>query len=128
MLLPLTASATPYCISYSLLYQLFLPTSHFGYYFQVLLLATRINYSFQVLLSVTCIYFPIRHSYQNSFVTNHYQLQYHILLRSSRSQRFFKIGALKNFAILSGKHLCWCLFNKVARLKACNFIKKKTPT
>ena len=23
---------------------------------------------------------------------------------------FFKIGALKNFAILPGKHLCWSLF------------------
>ena len=36
-------------------------------------------------------------------------------LRSSRSQVFFKIGTLKNFAILTGKHLCWSVFfNKVA--------------
>ena len=42
--------------------------------------------------------------------------------RSSRSQMFFKIGLLKNFAIFKGKHLCWNLFNKVASLKACNFI------
>ena len=30
--------------------------------------------------------------------------------RSSRSQMFFKIGVLKNFAIFTGKHLCWSLF------------------
>ena len=36
--------------------------------------------------------------------------------RSSRSQMFFKIGALKNFTIFTGKHLCCSLFfiNKVA--------------
>ena len=39
--------------------------------------------------------------------------------RSSRSQMFFKIGVLKNFAIFTGKHLCWSL------LQACNFIKKR---
>ena len=30
--------------------------------------------------------------------------------RSSRSQMFFKIGILKNFAIITGKHLCWSPF------------------
>ena len=30
--------------------------------------------------------------------------------RSSRSQMFFKIGVLKNFAMFTGKHLCWSLF------------------
>ena len=30
--------------------------------------------------------------------------------RTSRSQIFFKIGVLKNFAIFIGKHLCWSLF------------------
>ena len=30
--------------------------------------------------------------------------------RSSCSQMFFKIGALKNFAVFTGKHLCWSLF------------------
>ena len=30
--------------------------------------------------------------------------------RSSRSQMFFKIGILKNFSIITGKHLCWNLF------------------
>ena len=32
------------------------------------------------------------------------------IIRSSRLERFFKIGFLKNFAILTGKHLCWSLF------------------
>ena len=47
------------------------------------------------------------------------------IARSSRSQMFFKIGVLKNFVILIVIHLCWSLFNKVAGLQACNFIKKR---
>ena len=35
---------------------------------------------------------------------------------------FCKKGVLKNFAIFTGKHLCWSLF---ADLQVCNFIKKK---
>ena len=39
---------------------------------------------------------------------------------------YFRIGVLKNFAMFTGKHLCWSLFfNKYAGLKACNFIKKR---
>ena len=30
--------------------------------------------------------------------------------KSSRSQMFFKIGVLNNFAIFAGKHLCWSYF------------------
>ena len=30
--------------------------------------------------------------------------------RSSRSQMFFKVDVFKNFAIFTGKHLCWSLF------------------
>ena len=38
--------------------------------------------------------------------------------RSSRSQMFFKIGVLRNFAKLTGKHLCQGLFfNKVVGLR-----------
>ena len=40
------------------------------------------------------------------------------------SQMFFNTGVLKNFVILIVIHLCWSLFNKVAGLQACNFIKK----
>ena len=32
---------------------------------------------------------------------------------------FFKIVVLKNFAIFTGKHLCWSLF--LINLQACNF-------
>ena len=45
--------------------------------------------------------------------------------RSSRSQIFFKIGVLKNFAIFTEKRVLKPLFNKVAGLKACNFNKKR---
>ena len=31
-------------------------------------------------------------------------------LRSSRSQMFFKIGPVINFAIFKGNHMCWSLF------------------
>ena len=45
------------------------------------------------------------------------------------TQMFFKRGVLKNFTIFIGKHLCWgILFNKVAGLKACNFIKRDSDT
>ena len=54
--------------------------------------------------------------YKNTFFTEpvwtaaSISYSYHIHLRSSRLQRFFKIGVRKNFAILTGKHLRWCLF------------------
>ena len=36
---------------------------------------------------------------------------------------FFNKGILKNYAIFTGKHLCWSLF--LMKLQACNFIKKR---
>ena len=48
-------------------------------------------------------------------------------ISSSRSQMFFKIShALKNFAIFTGKHLCWSIFliNLVSQ-ESCNFIKER---
>ena len=42
-----------------------------------------------------------------------------VIYRSSRSQIFFKIGALNSFTIFTGKHLCWSLF------KAFNVINKR---
>ena len=32
------------------------------------------------------------------------------IIRSSCSQMFLKIGVLKQFAIFTGKNLCWSLF------------------
>ena len=49
--------------------------------------------------------------------------------RSRCPEQFCKNGALRNFANITGKHLCQSLFfNKVAglRSRACNFIKKET--
>ena len=39
-------------------------------------------------------------------------------------QIFFEIGALKNFVIFRGKHLCWSVFNKVTGLQlSCEYSK-----
>ena len=38
-----------------------------------------------------------------------------------------KNGVVKISANITGKHLCWSLFNKVTGPEACNFIKKETP-
>ena len=37
----------------------------------------------------------------------------------------FKIAVVKDFALITGKHLWWSLFNNVAGLKACNGMKKR---
>ena len=44
--------------------------------------------------------------------------------RSSRLQMFFKLGALKNCANFTGKHLCWSLF----LIKFLTNFIKDTPT
>ena len=122
LLLSLTVSPTLYCIR----------NGNFSYYFQVWLSGNIITYS-QLLASAIlfrCLYQLLvsnllAYSYQYSFVTNHYQLQYQILLRSSRSQRFFKIGVLNNFAVLTRKHMCWCLFLiKLHALEPATLLKK----
>ena len=41
------------------------------------------------------------------------------------SELFWKKGVLKNFANFTWKHLWWSLFNNVAGLQDCNFIKKR---
>ena len=47
------------------------------------------------------------------------------LSRSSRSQMFFKIDLLKNFAIFVGKLLCWSLFLiKLQALKPATLLKR----
>ena len=45
-------------------------------------------------------------------------------MQSSRSQRFFKIGILKNVANFTGTPMLESLLNKVAALNVWNFIKK----
>ena len=45
--------------------------------------------------------------------------------RSSRSQMSFNIGALKNFTIFAGKHLCWSLsFIKLKALRPETLLKR----
>ena len=44
--------------------------------------------------------------------------------RSSRLQMFLKIGVLKNFAMFTGKHLCWSLFSIIWNtFGVCSYIK-----
>ena len=45
---------------------------------------------------------------------------------SSRSQMFFQIGALKNFAVFNGKHLCWNLFLTILTREKLCFIQFST--
>ena len=46
--------------------------------------------------------------------------------RSSHRRCSLKKAVLKDFAIFTGKHLCWSLFfKKVTTLQPCNFIKKR---
>ena len=49
--------------------------------------------------------------------------------KSSRSQMFFEIGTLKNSAIFTGKHLCWCLFLiKLRAFRPATFLKRDSNT
>ena len=50
-------------------------------------------------------------------------INYKHCFRSRRLQMLFKIRAI-SFTTFTGKHLCWSLFNNVAGLQTCNFIKK----
>ena len=51
------------------------------------------------------------------------------LLRSSRLQLFFKIGALKNFAYFTGKHPCWSFFLiKLQALRPATLLKRDSNT
>ena len=46
--------------------------------------------------------------------------------KSNQLQMFFKIGALKNFAIFTGKGLCWSLL--LINLQTYNFMKRDSNT
>ena len=46
-----------------------------------------------------------------------------IILQKQPPKVFYKKCVLKNFAIFTGKHLCWTLF---AGLQVCSFIKKNS--
>ena len=47
------------------------------------------------------------------------------MCRTNHSQNSFKIGVLKNFAIFTGKHLCWSLFLiKVQTFRPATLLKR----
>ena len=48
--------------------------------------------------------------------------------RSSCSEMFLKIGVLKNFANLKGKHLCWSLFLIMLQVLCLRLFQTETPT
>ena len=49
--------------------------------------------------------------------------------RNSRSQMFFKIGVLENFAKFTGQHLCWSLFLETFQaVKPVTFLKRVSST
>ena len=58
----------------------------------------------------------------NKFHTRYCSVCY----RSSRPELFCKKGVFRNFAKLTGKHLCQSLFFNEVVDQACNFIKKET--
>ena len=58
--------------------------------------------------------------------SNAVQRQFMRYVQKQPPDVFFKrIGTLKNFLDFSGKHLLESIFNKVAALQACIFIKKR---
>ena len=75
------------------------------------------------------IIFPIFPSFRFAIFSFFKKKFFDILnYRNSRSQMFFKVGVLKNFAIFIGKRLCWSLFfYQSCRPEASNFLKKETP-
>ena len=61
----------------------------------------------------------------NNFIQ--FSMQYITTIRSSRSQMFFELGVLEVCIIHRKTPVLESLFNKVAYLKACNFIKETPP-
>ena len=86
----------------------------------------RIRFQEQLLINFYVDFIDFYLDYTNIFLK--LCLKYRdFIYRSRRSQMFFKIGVLKNFAIFTGKHLCWSLFliQLQAQAQACKFIRKR---
>ena len=48
-----------------------------------------------------------------------------VIVQSTEAEVLYKEADPINFALFTGKQLCWSLFKKVAWLKACNVIDKR---
>ena len=57
---------------------------------------------------LTIALFQVKHSFVDLINLNLKRLHW---FRNSRSQMFFKISVLKNFAIFTRKHWCWSLYS-----------------
>ena len=63
-------------------------------------------------VSVDLVSYNTSFQYTHCIAMSFYEMMLDIFTfyRGSRSQMFFKISVLKNFAIFTGNHLCWSLF------------------
>ena len=61
-----------------------------------------------VIGAVTALRFTVRRCnfLRKRFFHGFFYIEYHEIIWTSHSYMFLKIGVLKNFAILTGKHLC----------------------
>ena len=82
-------------------------------YFQISLLLWEV----QVIRDLLCV--------RDIGETSFNRLLLLLILKSSHERCSIEKGVLKNFANFTEKHLCWSLFNKVAKLRACNIIRKR---
>ena len=83
-----------------------------------LLLCLSRLFSSLILLCNFALIWPGTHPLSHKKKKKNWQSLY-IFFRNSCLLMFIKTVVLKNFAILTGKHLCWSLF------LVCNFIKKR---
>ena len=87
--------------------------------------ADTFNFTMYILTILTCplknTSMNILHCKRSQLIVNQNRINCYSkrMIRSSRSQMFFKIDVVKEIAICIGKHLCWSLFS------ACNFAKMR---
>ena len=105
----LTVSATPCCIHYS--YKLAISATISRYCYQITLSHTPTSYLHQLFFSDTFIsnlylpytHTPIRHMYQNPFVTNHYQLLVSLTPQKRRFAKFLQNSCSEKFCNINSK-------------------------
>ena len=71
------------------------------------------------------VYYYFKQAHCHRKVSLEYKSSFSLKNLSSPSEMFFEIGVLKNFAIFTGKHLCWSLFNKVAGVRPATLLKER---
>ena len=83
---------------------------------------------FHCVLNISPIIVPVYLSEYVCFFYHYFHFQSK-KFKSSRSQMSFKIDVFKNFAIFTGKHLCWSFFViKLPAYKPANLLKRDSKT